>query len=134
MTTCSERALQSEPPWNQSSEETPMDSAQSKRQAEADRIRGQRLGHVHTEHCRIVPTRDDMLDMLPNGGRAVEVGVASGDFSQEIILRLRPDKLYLVDECDDCRPMPSTSGLRAKQYWLRVGARRRIHLRPDWSA
>jgi predicted O-methyltransferase YrrM len=80
-----------------------MDNAQSKRQAEADRIKGQRLDPMHTEHCRVVPTRDDMLDVLPKGGRAVEVGVASGDFSQEIIARLRPDKLYLVDAWEDER-------------------------------
>jgi len=80
-----------------------MDSAQAKRQAEVDRIRGVALGRVHTEACRVLPTRDDLLDVLPKGGVAVEVGVASGGFSEEILKRLRPDKLYLVDAWKDER-------------------------------
>jgi hypothetical protein len=78
-----------------------MDSAQAKRQAEVDRIRGVALEGVHTDACRVLPTRNDLLDALPKGGIAVEVGVASGGFSAEIVKRLKPDKLYLVDAWED---------------------------------
>jgi predicted O-methyltransferase YrrM len=80
-----------------------MNVDQAKRQAEADRIRGVALERIHTEACRVVPTRNDMLDCLPKGGVAVEVGVASGDFSVEILNRLHPKKLYLVDAWQDDR-------------------------------
>ncbi|WP_244423128.1 class I SAM-dependent methyltransferase [Bradyrhizobium sp. ORS 375] len=44
-----------------------------------------------------------MLDELPKGGVVAEIGVASGSFSREIIERLQPRKLHLVDAWNDDR-------------------------------
>jgi len=42
-------------------------------------------------------TRLDLLDSLPKGGICCELGVFRGDFSQEILQRVKPKQLYLVD-------------------------------------
>lgn len=41
--------------------------------------------------------REQLLDILDKGARFVEIGVAEGDFSQEILARCRPSALALVD-------------------------------------
>lgn len=41
--------------------------------------------------------RREFLDLLPKGGVAAEVGVATGDFSKEIIARNLPGELHLID-------------------------------------
>ena len=45
----------------------------------------------------IIESRLAMLDALPNGMRCLELGVAEGDFSQELLKRLAPRTLSLVD-------------------------------------
>jgi Methyltransferase domain len=42
-------------------------------------------------------SRDFLLDLLPNNSIGVEIGVHRGDFSAQILRRVRPQKLYLVD-------------------------------------
>lgn len=74
-----------------------LEQARAKRQAEVDRIRGKPVDLVHTETCRVLPTRNDILDALPKQGVVAEVGVAFGDFSGEIMDRLAPRKLHLLD-------------------------------------
>ena len=44
-----------------------------------------------------VPTRHDLLKILPQWLRIAELGVFHGDFSKEIIEVCCPSKLYLVD-------------------------------------
>lgn len=44
-----------------------------------------------------VNTRNDMLDVIPKGGVCVELGVFLGEYSTEILNRINPSKLYLVD-------------------------------------
>ncbi len=56
-----------------------------------------RLDEVHTQNCRVLPTRMHLLDRLPSGGVVAEIGVAFGDFTTQILNRSRPEKLYLVD-------------------------------------
>ena len=41
--------------------------------------------------------RTDLLHLLPKGGEVAEIGVATGEFSQEILARAKPRKLHLVD-------------------------------------
>ena len=55
-----------------------------------------------------LPTREDMLDRLPKGGRVAEIGVAAGRFAAEIHTRTAPEKLYLIDAWD-FTPMPDCS-------------------------
>lgn len=41
--------------------------------------------------------RERLLDILPPGGEAAEIGVAHGDFSAEILARAMPSRLHLID-------------------------------------
>ena len=41
--------------------------------------------------------RRDILDVLPHGGVAAEIGVWQGDFSQQMLNRLELERLHLVD-------------------------------------
>lgn len=43
------------------------------------------------------PDRNAMLDSLPKGGVCAEVGVHKGDFAAEILERIKPRVLFLVD-------------------------------------
>ncbi len=51
----------------------------------------------HTRNCKVLPDRETLLDALPDGGVVAEVGVACGDFSAQILARVRPDVLHLID-------------------------------------
>lgn len=55
------------------------------------------LEEIHTQNCRVLPTRMHLLDYLPKGGVVAEIGVAFGEFSKEILKRNKPRKLHLVD-------------------------------------
>jgi Methyltransferase domain len=55
------------------------------------------LAMRHTGNCRVVPTREQMLDLLPKNGIVAEVGVAFGDFSKELLERMQPQTLHLLD-------------------------------------
>lgn len=41
--------------------------------------------------------RKHLLNFLPKGGRVAEIGVAQGDFSREILSRVEPAELHLID-------------------------------------
>lgn len=56
-----------------------------------------RLDEVHTQNCRVLPTRMHLLSCLPRGGVVAEIGAAFGDFTKQILERNRPKKLHLVD-------------------------------------
>lgn len=51
----------------------------------------------HLERVTVLTDRLAMLNRMPKGGRVVELGVDSGDFSAEILARTAPRKLHLVD-------------------------------------
>lgn len=42
-------------------------------------------------------SRRDLLQFLPKGGEVAEIGVAKGDFSQEILAAAAPRHLHLID-------------------------------------
>jgi predicted O-methyltransferase YrrM len=67
------------------------------RRAESARIRTPHLEERHTSACRVLPTREALLDALPKGGTIAELGVAFGDFSAQILTRAEPRELHLVD-------------------------------------
>jgi hypothetical protein len=48
-------------------------------------------------NCRVLPSRDDVLDLLPKGGIVAELGVAFGDFSEKIFSKLSPKEFYAID-------------------------------------
>ena len=55
------------------------------------------LEHKHLQSCKVLPTRYDILDMMPKNSICTEVGVLYGDFSQEILRRVQPKEFYLID-------------------------------------
>lgn len=55
------------------------------------------LAEKHIANLKIVLNREDFLKQFPKGGIVAEVGVASGDFSQQILEITKPDQLYLID-------------------------------------
>ncbi|MCA1368062.1 class I SAM-dependent methyltransferase [Bradyrhizobium sp. BRP14] len=57
----------------------------------------------HTENCRVLPNRLELLHRLPNNGIAAEVGAAFGDYTGEIIQRNKPSELHLIDAWDTDR-------------------------------
>jgi len=55
------------------------------------------LSSAHTRNCRVLPARAHLLKELPQRGVAAEIGVANGDFSQQILEVNDPAQLHLVD-------------------------------------
>lgn len=67
------------------------------RQTQQNKVPKVELEEKHTETCRLLPNRLAMLDRLPRHAVVAEVGVAFGDFSQEIMKRADPAALHLID-------------------------------------
>ncbi len=57
----------------------------------------------HVAHCEVLPNRVAMLQKLPKGGIAAELGVDTGAFSSLILAHNQPAKLHLVDAWDTAR-------------------------------
>lgn len=57
----------------------------------------------HTENCRVLPNRLELLHRLPNNGVAAEIGAAFGEYTAEILHRNRPKVLHLIDAWDTDR-------------------------------
>ncbi len=79
-----------------------MDTAEQRR-ALKDRMEQTRLELIHTASCRLLPDRLALLDQMPRRARVAEVGVAFGDFTQEILERCAPRKLFLIDLWESSR-------------------------------
>ena len=56
-----------------------------------------RLSLAHMPDARLFPVRQDMLVLLPRGGRVAEVGTWRGDFSKRIAAVCSPDEFHLFD-------------------------------------
>lgn len=67
------------------------------RQALKDSFPQTRLSLEHTQECRVLPDRFVLLDYLPKAGIVGEIGVASGEYSAEILRHARPARLHLID-------------------------------------
>ncbi len=55
------------------------------------------LPHRLLEHARVLPTRDDILPLLPPGRVFCEVGVALGDFSEKVLRQCAVSKFLAID-------------------------------------
>lgn len=51
----------------------------------------------HLANLQPIPTRIDMLDLLPKNAIVAEIGVNKGDFSNEILMHCTPEKFFLID-------------------------------------
>lgn len=47
--------------------------------------------------CEVCASRYDMLDRLPKGGTIAELGTETGAFAKQILARVGPDRLHVVD-------------------------------------
>jgi hypothetical protein len=61
------------------------------------------LMEKHLDGARLLSTREAMLTALPGNGIVAEIGVASGDFSHQILQLNKPQKLHLIDCWDSER-------------------------------
>jgi len=55
------------------------------------------LQERHIQNTKLLPNRFELLKLLPKNGVAAELGVAKGDFSEEILRITVPQKLHLID-------------------------------------
>lgn len=55
------------------------------------------LGREHMQNCELLLNRSEMLSKLKKGGKVAEIGVAQGDFSEQILKITKPDSLHLID-------------------------------------
>ncbi|WP_194976838.1 class I SAM-dependent methyltransferase [Aquiflexum lacus] len=55
------------------------------------------IGMVHIQNLKAVPTREDLLALLPKNGVVAELGVDRGGFSEKILKINTPLKLCLID-------------------------------------
>jgi hypothetical protein len=63
-----------------------------------ENVDGDELPPAHlVKNARVAANRVDVLQALPRGGTAVEVGVAYGDFTRHILDVIRPDHFIAID-------------------------------------
>jgi tetratricopeptide (TPR) repeat protein len=55
------------------------------------------LSEWHLKHSRIVPNREKILELMPQGGICAEVGTQTGGFAKRILAHLKPVKLHIFD-------------------------------------
>jgi hypothetical protein len=58
------------------------------------------LSEYHVRDCRVLPNRNALLENLPKGGVAAEIGVATGDFAADVLRTNKPALLHLIDAWD----------------------------------
>lgn len=68
-----------------------------RRRAYRDSMPYVQLSMDHTQGCIVLPDRAALLQRMTKGGRVMELGVANGDFSAQILAQCTPGKLLLVD-------------------------------------
>ena len=61
-----------------------------------DKINNIYLDDEQLKNCRLISSRDKLLELLP-AGTCVELGCENGEFSQKILDINKPNKLVLVD-------------------------------------
>ena len=67
------------------------------RRQEVLSVAAPQLEQQHLCNCQVVADRNAMLEQLPKQAIVAEVGVAYGDFSEEILSRTQPQELHLID-------------------------------------
>ncbi len=52
---------------------------------------------IHLKNTKVLTDRNELLSVLGEGGCVAEIGVASGDFSKQILSICKPKTLHLID-------------------------------------
>lgn len=89
------------------------------------------LAVFHTENCRVLPNRLELLHRLPGDGIAAEIGAAFGDYTKEILIRNRPRELHLIDAWDTERYKVGMESIR--QNFAAEIEGNRLHLHQGYS-
>src|ERR1700736_5111332 len=55
------------------------------------------LQDKHVSNCRVLRSREKMLELMPRNAVCAEIGIFFGDFSQLIQQTTQPAKLHLID-------------------------------------
>lgn len=55
------------------------------------------LTELHLRNCRVLPSRDHILQSMPTGGICAEIGTQTGDFAKLIQSIMQPAKLHIYD-------------------------------------
>lgn len=58
------------------------------------------LNTKHLQNCKVLPSREEILKLMPKKCTCAEVGVAEGEFSNKILNVVQPKLLYLIDKFD----------------------------------
>jgi hypothetical protein len=62
------------------------------------------LHERHLRDCRVLASRDKLLELLPQQAICAEVGIWKCEFSEKILRRARPSTLHLIDiSAESCR-------------------------------
>lgn len=56
-----------------------------------------RLPEQYLQNARLLPSREILLEYLPQGGRVAEIGVAFGFHSRNILDTMKPQEFFAVD-------------------------------------
>lgn len=110
---------------------TPEESERAGRTADVRRAHGPDVEPVHTEACRLLPNRNHLLDVLPRQGIVAELGVADGDFSHEILTRMKPRELHLIDVWQSTRYAGGLANV--EERFRREIVSRRVVIRRGYS-
>ena len=72
------------------------------------------LTDQHVRNCRLLVSREELLERLPKGGVAAEIGVQTGRFSELIHATTQPRELALFDLTDQLlrHPVRERQGVR----------------------
>jgi len=55
------------------------------------------LQDKHVSNCRVLRSREKMLELMPTSAVCAEIGIFLGDFSHLILQTTQPGKLHLID-------------------------------------
>jgi ubiquinone/menaquinone biosynthesis C-methylase UbiE len=73
------------------------------------------LSDRHLRNLRVVPDRKAFLAAMPKGSTVAEIGVAEGEFSEQILAITQPRELHLVDSwANDTRYINLGEQIRSK--------------------
>jgi hypothetical protein len=106
-------------------------SPREERRALKARTPQTRLSLIHTKNCKVLPDRGELLHELPRRGVAAEIGVAFGDFTEQILERNNPAKLYLIDSWESRRYQEGLA--RIEQKFATAIAKNSIEIRRGYS-
>ena len=58
---------------------------------------GPPLSNLHLKNCRVLESREKLLEYLPKDSVVAEVGTLYGDFAEKILFITKPKKFHIID-------------------------------------